>query len=97
MALERKIYSPWAYTKDEDEKRDINYDIYSELMKKYKMTGPDADIIYSCRKGCTQTTYTLIKKPKELSLDELALICDRGNLCFGYHAENENTITVYTD
>ena len=42
------------------------------------------DIVYS-RKACyAHGEYKIYKCPEEITLDELALICDGGNLCFGY-------------
>ena len=29
--------------------------------------------------------YQIIKAPKEITNDDLALICDNGNCCFGYY------------
>lgn len=41
------------------------------------------DIVYS-RKACYgHGEYKIYKCPEEVSFNELALICDRGNLCFG--------------
>lgn len=40
--------------------------------------------------------YTVIRNKPGLSTKDLAIICDKGNLCFGYRACG-STITVYTD
>jgi len=37
--VEKKIYSPWAFSKDEYEKRDRNLEIYKELKEKYRIHG----------------------------------------------------------
>jgi len=42
------------------------------------------DIVYARRACYGRGEYRIYKAPNELSLDELALICDGGNLCFGY-------------
>lgn len=69
-----KIYSTWAFTANELEKRDINYKIYQQLCEKYK-----------------------IKRVRRRSIsDEQALICDEGNLCYGYGIRNDK-IVIYTD
>lgn len=48
--------------------------------------------------GCGYATskYHVVKNAPSLSLDELALICDDGNLCFGYRG-SESRIVIYTD
>lgn len=52
--------------------------------------------VYS-RKACyAHGEYKIYKCPNEVSLDELALICDGGNLCFGYRG-NKKFISVSED
>ena len=72
MSLEKKIYREWAFTGNESEKASINREIYKELCEKYKIN---------------HSTYAVIKNNTNLSQLELALICDDGNLCFGYTME----------
>lgn len=95
--MEKRIYNGWAFTENEEEKGKINREIYDELSKKYKIkktsdinhikpTEEDLknnDIVYS-RKACyLHGEYKIYKYPNEISFNELALICDEGNLCFG--------------
>lgn len=42
------------------------------------------DFVYAGRASYGRGEYKIYKCPDELSLDEIALICDGGNLCFGY-------------
>lgn len=108
--LEKKIYSPWAFTENESEKAKINNAIYKELKEKYKIlkvsdvnhrlpTNEELeqnDIVIS-RKACyAHGEYKIYKSPDEITLDELALICDGGNLCFGYRG-NKNFLSVSED
>lgn len=108
--LEKKVYSSWAFTENEDEKMSINREIYNELQGKYKILKvSDAnhrtpteeelksnDIVYS-RKACyAHGEYRIYKCPEEVTLDELALICDGGNLCFGYRG-SKNFLSVSED
>lgn len=44
--------------------------------------------------GCAK--YKVLRNAPNLSTKELAIICDDGNLCFGYRTEG-NYIVVYTD
>lgn len=46
--------------------------------------------------GYGHTLYKIVKNAPKLSNDELALICDEGNLCFGY-AMRSGRICIYTD
>jgi len=41
--------------------------------------------------------YTVYKNAPKLSDDELALLCDSGNLCFGYKKSGVNEFYVYED
>ena len=101
--IERKVYSQWAFSSHEFEKRDINMSIYDELNKKYKISKykidnpDDYDVIIKFdQSGYASKTYEVIKNGPGLSTDELALICDSGNLCFGYNVKN-NLIVIYID
>ena len=111
--IDKKIYSPWAYTVNEDEKQKINMEIYNELLSKYKVSKnkktynmqkrcweeinpDDYDVIVDfSHNGYAHTVYHVIKNAPNLSYDELALICDSGNLCFGY--DLRGGICIFTD
>mgnify|MGYP003622000688 CR=1 FL=1 len=104
MTVEKKIYAPWAYLENEFEKRDMNIAIYEELKAKYKIADSfnalghesEYDLIYSSESCYGHTVYTIIKNTTELTDEELALIFDRGNLCFGFSTIGGH-ITVFTD
>lgn len=63
-------------------------------MQEYK----SYDLIYSYESihTFTRANYDIYKVPKELARDEIALILDEGNLCFGY-TSNGSSYTVYED
>ena len=42
------------------------------------------DFVYARRACYGRGEYKIYKCHDELTLDEIALICDKGNLCFGY-------------
>lgn len=88
MAIERKIYSEWAYTENEDEKAQINREIYQEIKDKAK--------VKFVRWGYAHAVYEIVENPENLSELELALICDTGNLCFGYRSDF-GTIKIHID
>ena len=89
MKLKRKVYSGWTLTENENEKRDINYSIYKDVAGKAVVK----------RVGTTynREIYKIVENKHDLSDDELALICDGGNLCFGYNVTENGSISVYTD
>lgn len=110
-----KIYSPWAYTENEETKRKDNYETYVELNKKYKIAYSNQSwndqthcfekinannfdiIINRLGSGYAHVKYKIIKNMPNLSKIELALLCDGGNICFGYDIEGSDIITIYTD
>lgn len=107
---EKTVYSSYAFEENEKEMMRINREIYQELKDKYKILKiSDIDhkeptseelkqneIVYS-RKACYgRGEYKIYKCPEEVTTDELALICDGGNLCFGYRG-NKNFIDVSED
>lgn len=98
------IYSGWAYTENEKEKQEENYEKFKELEKKYKISWlgestrniDDYDIVVDLiGYGYANKRYKVYKNTPDLSIDELALICDSGNLCFGYRYDGG--IVIYTD
>ena len=108
--MEKRIYDSWAFTENESEKSKINNEIYEELKEKYKILKvsdvdhreptkeelEQNDIVYS-RKACYgHGEYRIYKCPEKVTLNELALICDGGNLCFGYSG-SKNKLTVFED
>ena len=109
--MERKIYSGWALDKDSGIKCRINNEIYHDLQHKTKMcyidyknkqpnyTAEDLQQ-YCCYEpsgyGYGHTKYRLLSNPHSLSSHELALIMDRGSLCFGYRREGD-IFCIYTD
>lgn len=86
--LEKRVYSSWAFSDNELDKRDINYEIYNEIKDKAE--------VECIRTGYAHKVYRVVSNPENLSNDELALIADSGNLCFGYRMEGEN-IVIHTD
>ena len=108
--MERKVYSSYAFKENEREMMKINGEIYNELKEKYKILKvsdidhkvptkeeiEQNDVVYS-RKACYgHWEYKIYKCPEEITIDELALICDGGNLCFGYSG-NKNFLSVSED
>ena len=82
-----------------------NDPLWKELMEKYKfkigrpseINMDDYDVVVSCNNvGYAHVKYTVLKNAPNLTDREIALLCDGGNLCFGYRVEG-NTICVYTD
>lgn len=109
--MEQKVYSAWAYTENSDEKAQINQKIYKKLKGKVKIGYRDSTIkeiniskedlqnyscLIPCGRGYGNVQYQIISNPHNLSNDEIALVADGGNLCFGYRVVG-STIVIYTD
>nr|DAG82984.1 MAG TPA: hypothetical protein [Caudoviricetes sp.] len=107
--MEERIYNSWAFSVNEGEKGKINYKIYLDLKNKYKIlqiadfSEPteeqllNNDIVYS-RKACyLRGEYTLYKAPTDITTNELLLIFDKGNLCFGGCQISNNRYRVSED
>ena len=110
--LEKKVYSSWAFKEFESEKAQINRELCEELKSKYKISKigrgrvlknlDEFDIVFEVEPKYGKTEYRLIKNKTTLSIDELALIADDGNLCFGHFSDYDapvtgTIITVWTD
>ena len=59
----------------------------------------DNDFVYARRACYGRSEYKIYKCPDEMTLDEIALICDEGNLCFGYanYMASRTFIEVFED
>lgn len=86
---------------------EVNYGRYKELCDKYKILRStynkspeeleEADIIVEgAGRGYAHTKYRVVKNKPGLSYKDLAIICDNGNLCFGYRVQG-GLICVHTD
>ena len=87
------------------EQREINNKIYNELypMFKYAKNNDYSNedlskyVIFSdLGFGYANHRYRVHSNPYNLSDDEIALVLDRGNLCFGY-MRNGDVFTIYID
>lgn len=105
------INTGWAFKPNENELYEENLAIYKKLApkakliwlnfytKKYDVTQDDLQnyMCYTQKKyGYGHITYKVLSNPFNFTEDEQALICDDGNLCFGYRKLG-NLITIYTD
>lgn len=82
-----------------------NFERYQELKQQHKVLVTykvpsdlsDWDVVIQCLgQGYAHARYKVLKNSAGLSTNELALICDSGNLCFGYRTSG-GEIHVYTD
>jgi hypothetical protein len=108
--LDKKIYKDYYADDCKNGKQKINEQIYSELKSKYYITFLEcgqylpvslrnaSDIIISHGKhGYRKDMYTIIQNLPNLRDDELALICDAGNLKYGYDKINRYTFVIMHD
>lgn len=86
---------------------EVHYDRYNELKSTYKiaytarnMTTEQFNaydvVVERCGTGYAHSKYRVLRNEPGLSTKDLAIICDKGNLCFGYRVESQ-IICVYTD
>ena len=86
------------------EQREINNKIYKELYPMFKYTNNNYSnedlskyVVFSdLGFGYANHSYRVHSNPYNLSDDEIALVLDRGNLCFGYR-RNGDVFTIYID
>ena len=87
------------------EQREINNKIYNELypMFKYAKNNDYSNedlskyVVFSdLGYGYANHSYRIHSNPYNLSDDEIALVLDGGNLCFGYR-RNGDIFTIYID
>ena len=100
--MSREIIYGCGITQDQ---RKINNKIYQELQPLFKYASNhnynDEDlnkyIVFSdLGFGYANHRYRVHSSPYNLSDDEIALVLDRGNLCFGYR-RNGDVFTIYID
>ena len=100
IKLEKKAYTPWAYTENESEKSRINYELYEEIKNKAHCVGGSTGYAHHINYMVIDDHdyfYNLenYKEGQKELLDQLALISDQGNLCFGYAYQGK--LDEYTD
>ena len=87
------------------EQREINNKIYNELYPMFKYvknndySNEDLSkyVVFSgLGYGYANHSYRVHSNPHNLSDDEIALVLDGGNLCFGYR-RNGDVFTIYID
>ncbi len=69
----------------------------SETRKMEKINIDNYDLVYERKPGYAHADYYIKKNTTHLSSDELALIFDQGNLCFGYRKESDTHYYVFED
>ena len=102
MIMSRKIIYGCGISQ---EQREINNRIYNELypMFKYAKNNDYSNedlskyVVFSgLGYGYANHSYRVHSNPYNLSDDEIALVLDGGNLCFGYR-RNGDIFTIYID
>lgn len=106
--LAKHVYNGWAFKENSDEKATINRIIYDELHAKYKIYRDDMnsipnvntndyDVVIGREPAYLHSKYYVHKNAPGLSHNELLLLCDRGNLCFGGSCIGDNVYRVNED
>lgn len=104
------FYSKWAFSDMEESAPEQNRAVLEEYRKalsyrkvygdnfehkRPEFTGEE-ELILRERHCYNENVYEVIEKPEWMTMAEVALVADTGNLCFGF-ASNSNSVTVYTD
>lgn len=75
-----------------------NTEFYNTKTKQTeKVNFDDYDLVYKRKAGYNRGEYTIHKNETTMTDDELALVFDGGNLCFGYKKESSNFFYVFED
>ena len=100
--MSRKIIYGYGISQ---EQREINNKIYNELYPMFKYaknnnySNEDLNkyVVFSgLGYGYANHSYRIHSNPYNLSDDEIALVLDGGNLCFGYRRSGD-VFTIYID
>ncbi len=71
---------------------------YNQKSKKMEpINFEEFDLVYKRKAGHGHGEYTILKNETGLTADEIALILDGGNLCFGYTRKRKNFFYVFED
>lgn len=105
------FYSEWAFSDMEKSAPKLNRQILGEYRKALsyrKIYGQDnfefsrpeftgeEELILRERNCYNRNVYEIIEKPEWMTMAEVALVADTGNLCFGF-ASNSSAVVIYTD
>lgn len=74
---------------------EVKYNPDTKKMEPINMD--DYDLVYKRKAGYNHGEYTVLKNGTDLTSDEIALIMDGGNLCFGYTRQSENFFYIFED
>lgn len=99
------VYAPWAFQENEGEKRDANRRLFGQLSERlgidrtqapWRAVGGGGLRFEELAPTYAERHFRVTEKPDWMTWAEVALVCDHGNLCFGFHLRG-NVIDVYTD
>lgn len=106
-----KFYSEWAFDMRFKEMVSRNREVYDALTgaleihkvyrdnfeaKRPERHGEETFIYRDGAIGYAHSDFSVIDMPEWMTMDEAALVIDRGNLCFGFRTSG-STVTIHTD
>lgn len=104
-----KFYSCWAFDENAHEFATHNHNVLRKFDNRYIMArgskenvarvcaeNPDKMVYVTSGQSYGRQQYRIMQNPENLSVEELALIVDGGNLCFGFRG-SPLYIDIYTD
>ena len=94
-----RVHSSYAFTENEREKAKENRATYEEIKKKWRVLVReyfedgadfrDYDLVISRKPKYCHSECTVLKNNTDLTEIEIALVCDGGNLVFGYRLQGK--------
>lgn len=106
--MEKRVYNGYAFSENEGEKARINYSIHKELTERHDVYRDDIrfnpevnldeyHVVIGRKPGYAHAVYNIVKNEPNLSTNELLLLCDGGNLCFGGSRISDTELRVSED
>lgn len=102
------FYSDWAFTRDADKMHRANMEALAEYDGRYCRPrydqsvedciaeNPDKLVYEIDRHDYGSNSYVIKSNPENLKVEEIALIVDNGNLCFGFSG-SQYRVNIYID
>lgn len=101
------FFSEWAAAPNGHEFFKHNLDVLKTYVGRYIKANPggvglvcddnpNLMVYHEGQSNFSTETYIIDQNPEHLTVDELALIADNGNLCFGFRGDI-NRVIIYTD
>lgn len=92
----RDAWSRIVYDRELTEQEIDQYELVPAEAKRPEGHGEETFIYRDGAIGYAHSDFSVIDMPEWMTMDEAALVIDRGNLCFGFRTSG-STVTICTD